>query len=414
MEVGQSEDGSGSLSELGAGGGCKAATIRGTTAALKHFGNFLLYTKLIIEEELTSMSWIKKAEGMEEALCKESLFRKYGTYLIKVAKKADDLTPLEAATGSQYFSASKVFVQKLFPKNPLWIDHSSVAGCLDTERWFSDVYRLIETGLTDLHRVMEIESDEGIVMGREVLAEGVSYLFRQNTHRSIESAVEAVATAVHVARGNEPSFASFSACQWNTVEDNLDLDWFDEKCSTIYTMKQYPDRNKWQLDMYFMMFSYILVGGGMAYTCRSDFVHVIDARKVHGKSHLMFPSMAVNGSQQVTQTLKKLVGKIDGLPNGSKVYARSLRYGMYQEVVINEHAGRDPADFIGGWTNPKQNPLHTSNTYLQRCEPLLMIGARAVQGHINPRRRVFPPKLLPSMIAEGEQDRICQFLKELL
>ena len=64
--------------------------------------------------------------------------------------------------------------------------------------------------LSDLHRIMaEIEAEEGTVMGRDALVEGVSCLFR-NTHRSIDSAVEAVATGVHVARGNEPSLPSFN------------------------------------------------------------------------------------------------------------------------------------------------------------------------------------------------------------
>ena len=133
------------LSALGAGGGNKPSTQRGRDAALTHFTNFLSFIKVIEDRDVANWE-TEKILLIENVLCQENLLRRLETYLIDHAKRQDGL-PLDSSTGSQYFSASKEFVRKKFPKNDLWRDHASSHGSFSKDHWFSDVYRRIETGL---------------------------------------------------------------------------------------------------------------------------------------------------------------------------------------------------------------------------------------------------------------------------
>ena len=102
--------------EAGTGGFAKS-TVRAKAAAMVHFATYLRTKNL----DYLSMS--------EEDLCKETLFRQFGTYLITVAKTKGGRM-LKRDTAVDYFSGVTMILKKRFKRNVIFSS---------TETWNSDV-----------------------------------------------------------------------------------------------------------------------------------------------------------------------------------------------------------------------------------------------------------------------------------
>lgn len=172
----------------------------------------------------------------------------------------------------------------------------------------------------------------------------------------------------------------------------------------------YPDCSTFTLDVFFLMFLYRLVGGGVSYTLSPSYAKEIDKRKLEGT--LIFPFLISGAADKISAYLDECVGEVPSLKESElTVSAKSLRKGALQECALrNVH---DAGVYRGHWVDSQSaTQSKNSDIYMEGCTELLKIAGLALSGYDNPRVHLHLPtcEAFLETMKDDERQKFSNFL----
>jgi hypothetical protein len=351
-------------------GGSAKSTHEGYSTALKHFNAFLLTKQIEKFEDISKMS------AGESIICSVELFQEFGTYLSFTARDLRSNEYLMVGSALQYLSGVKISCMKLYPGNDIWRHHDRTDG------WYHDLRNGLTKHISNRCIVAGLPiSEKAKPIGRTLLRKIADYLLRQNTVESIEKCFTLVMTFAAVGRAEEAAHSSWNHCNWDFDQENVFLDWPEEKTSKYKLMTFVCDRQYFEIDFYFTLACYFIVGAGTRHYNSN----------LQPSSNWMIPHLAglAVPNKAITQILKDIIssGTIEEMCGD--ITGTSLRIGAAN--VMANHRTTDLTHLIlrGGWDF---SGLCNCFEYLLHLRETINIGGRALAGWPDSRKPCYPPR----------------------
>ena len=398
--------------ELIGGAGNSASTQANTKNSCKHFARFLAVTGRIVND---SVDWLNVLNQQE--LCKQELLQEFVGYLMtsKVPGKNEFY---QEGTMLNILGCVKEAIKNKFPENPLWRLHHSHAGHIFPEAWFSK----IRIGLTRKFKIrsalLEEELSDGHVypISHEALRNAITYLHNRECYLDIEKAAVMAFTFNCDGRANECSFVSLKTTEFNPIYGCPFTLWNEEKTGKRYWLPIFPSFEHWQLDVLFVLFCYLILGGGGHYTSELEYIVAMEERQEdtvqHELSQLLFPGLMFLGGDKLTRWTKDLqIAGVEGFPRSKKCVAKSYRCGQSQYLFNHRDGGAEVADERGGW-NKAEHSGPSRYYYVQGCLDMMTRAAKISSGWPYAYEPVHSPRI-KDLVTVEERSKIASMLTEL-
>lgn len=179
-------------------------------------------------------------------------------------------------------------------------------------------------------------------------------------------------------------------------------------------MSFHPDSSKFTLDVFFLLFLYMLVGGGVSYTLLPSYIKEKEKRKLNGT--LLFPFLISGAADKISAYLDECIGEVPSLKESEPnvVSAKSLRFGSLQECALRNV--RDAGVYRGHWAETQSSHPKNSDIYMEGCNELLKIAGLALSGYNDPRVHVNVPtcEAFLDAMKESERQKFNNFLSNIL
>lgn len=123
-----------------------------------------------------------------------------------------------------------------------------------------------------------------------------------------------------VGRSGEVATASWDSARWCNINKNLILNWSELKTGDSDPMNFFPDYDTFEIDFYFQLAIYLILGGGISkFTCPLD-------------SLWIFPSLANLDAGAASTITKWLQDALQDIQTFGSFTGTSIRVGAVNEI----------------------------------------------------------------------------------
>eukprot|EP00597_Dinobryon_sp_UTEXLB2267_P018643 CAMPEP_0201101000 /NCGR_PEP_ID=MMETSP0812-20130820/9809_1 /ASSEMBLY_ACC=CAM_ASM_000668 /TAXON_ID=98059 /ORGANISM="Dinobryon sp., Strain UTEXLB2267" /LENGTH=737 /DNA_ID=CAMNT_0047357619 /DNA_START=21 /DNA_END=2231 /DNA_ORIENTATION=- len=402
----------------------KESTTRTRNSGLKQFNTFLKTKNVDIQFGARNPVADEKYQTpeLEKFFCDKRFWQEFGTFIKQDATPQSnnrDDNMFYPGTVYNYFGMAKERIRLIYPafvNNSIWPGHEWNHGGDQTDGWFSKIRDDVKKYVEDVRlKAGKTNKKVTLPIGRKVTSECVSFFLGQNTVVGVEKTIAIAMTFHAIGRAGEAGWVLYDTAHWNTIENNLYVLWCEPKTSQQYLMCFHPDSSTFTLDVFFLFFLYMLVGGGVSYTLFPSYEKEKEKRKLVGT--LLFPFLISGAADKVTSYMDECVGEVPSLKDNEPciVSAKSLRKGSLQECAKKNV--RDAGEYRGHWAETTQSSnSKNSDIYMEGCDELLNIAGLALSGYDDPRVNVNAPtcEAILQTMKEDERQKFNNFLSNLL
>jgi hypothetical protein len=227
-----------------------SATQKGYRSASSHWDKFLI-SKGVHDTN----SWNPMEQQMKD------LLNQFATYLVTVAKKPDG-DYYSAGSVLQFLSGTKETFQKKYPQWEIWINHSG-RNQSGGYGWYDEIRSAINKAVvTRVFGSGETIIEMSSPIGRTLLKRVINSLLQFEDIDSLESCSILAYNFVTVGRAGEAALSSWKSASYSEDACNVVLYCPMSKVMSAKRISLYNDAESFQLDPYFNLAIYWMVGGG--------------------------------------------------------------------------------------------------------------------------------------------------------
>jgi hypothetical protein len=276
----------------------------------------------------------------------------------------------KAGSQAQYLSGVKSVLAKKFPKLPYFKDLAH----------YNNLYRQLKIRA----RVAAIRRGES----PEDKAEGVHHDLLKDVNMQLikdgryydRCVLNALYSAV--GRGSEVATWTWDSTKWNPRQQQLEADWRETKTSRNGLMTWHSDARSFHLDMFHSIAAYIITADGM-------FSNTRERTDDCSEGAFVFPEFAdmASPSAKVSQILKSLVDKVDGLTRDHT--GHGIRIGSADDMVYHQAFNIVAAISRGNWDFTGECMIFTYWT----MKLFVSMAGKMLAGWDDPKQEVYAPSL---------------------